>query len=119
MVKCTKRVAICLLFTAIIWTAGVLSDGTKRKEVLIPPPAALNQVFGVDRQVRHRIWETLSGSIQSDIRNVLDMNMARTYLRENVPGFLDMLKGTLGQDIFVNPLAPDLRKTVLAVLFLE
>ena len=85
MKKNLKRVVICALITAGVWSWGLICDRqTLRNEILRLHVVASSDSRS-DQAVKLRVRDAVLESISEDLRNVGDIDQAREYIRENLP----------------------------------
>ena len=80
-----KRIGICLLLAALMWTVGLVRDRAFLNRELIRLHVVANSDSDEDQAVKLRIRDAVLGSIRSDLKMVGDVNQAKAYLRENLP----------------------------------
>ena len=80
-----KRIGICLLLAALMWTVGLVRDRAFLNRELIRLHVVANSDSDEDQAVKLRVRDAVLGSIRSDLKMVGDINQAKAYLRENLP----------------------------------
>lgn len=80
-----KRIGICLLLAALMWTVGLVRDRAFLNRELIRLHVVANSDSDEDQAVKLRVRDAVLGSIRSDLKMVGDVNQAKAYLRENLP----------------------------------
>lgn len=80
-----KRIGICLLLAALMWTVGLVRDRAFLNRELIRLHVVANSDSDEDQAVKLRVRDAVLDSIRSDLKMVGDINQAKAYLRENLP----------------------------------
>lgn len=80
-----KRIGICLLLAALMWTVGLVRDRAFLNRELIRLHVVANSDSDEDQAVKLRVRDAVLDSIHSDLKMVGDINQAKAYLRENLP----------------------------------
>lgn len=80
-----KRIGICLLLAALMWTVGLVRDRAFLNRELIRLHVVANSDSDEDQAVKLRVRDAVLDSIRSDLKMVGDVNQAKAYLRENLP----------------------------------
>ena len=80
-----KRIGICLLLAALMWTVGIVRDRAFLNRELIRLHVVANSDSDEDQAVKLRVRDAVLDSIRSDLKMVGDVNQAKAYLRENLP----------------------------------
>lgn len=85
MKRLGKCVASCLLIAALVWTVGLLSDRKKLNEGLIRMHIVANSDSPGDQEIKLRVRDAVIASLESDLKQIGDMEAAKAYLKENLP----------------------------------
>lgn len=80
-----KRLGICLLLAALMWTVGLIRDRAFLNRELIRLHVVANSDSGQDQAVKLRVRDAVLESIRSDLAQVGNVEEAKAYLRENLP----------------------------------
>lgn len=90
-----KRIGICLLLAALMWTVGIVRDRAFLNRELIRLHVVANSDSDEDQAVKLRVRDAVLDSIRSDLKMVGDINQAKAYLRENLPKIQAVANRTL------------------------
>ena len=90
-----RRVLFCLLLTAILWTAFLITDREKLTDSLIRFHVIANSDSDEDQQIKLKVRDAVLSGIQEDLASVSDVSEARAYLEENLPKIRDIVRKTL------------------------
>lgn len=85
MVRCVKRICICLLIAAFVWCAGLLSDRNRLNESIIRLHVVANSDSDEDQRIKLQVRDAVLESIQTDIQKLSDTEEAEVYLQNNLP----------------------------------
>ena len=85
MKKTLKRIILCACFAAVLWTGELISDRQKLRDEILRLHVVAASDSQEDQAIKLRVRDAVLESISEDLRNVSDMEQARTYIRENLP----------------------------------
>ncbi len=85
MKKCVKRLFVCLLIAALVWTGALIADRKKLRSELIRLHVVAASDSDADRQIKLRVRDAVIESLQAQMRSFADMEQAKAYLQENLP----------------------------------
>lgn len=85
MKKCLKRIGICFLLAALVWTGTVIADRQLLREELIRLHVVAASDSAEDQALKLRVRDAVVESLQSDLENLADADQAKAYLQENLP----------------------------------
>lgn len=97
MRKLLKRIAICSFIAILCWSACLISDRQKLNQGLIRFHVVANSDSAEDQSIKLKVRDVILDSIQTDLRQISDVNDAREYLRENLPKLQNLIEETLDQ----------------------
>ncbi len=95
MRKLMKRVAFCALLAALVWCGTLLADRQKLNEDLIRLHVVANSDSEADQQIKLRVRDAVTESLQSAMSDVADVEQAKAYLQENLPKIQKIANETL------------------------
>ncbi len=95
MRKLMKRVAFCALLAALVWCGTLLADRQKLNEDLIRLHVVANSDSEADQQIKLRVRDAVTESLQSAMSDVADVEQAKAYLQENLPKIQKIATETL------------------------
>ena len=90
-----KRLGICLLLAALMWTVGLVRDRAFLNRELIRLHVVANSDSEEDQTVKLRVRDAVLESIRADLERVGDVEEAKAYLRENLPKIEKIANRTL------------------------
>jgi len=90
-----KRLGICLLLAALIWTVGLVRDRAFLNRELIRLHVVANSDSKEDQAVKLRVRDAVLESLRGDLEQVGDVEAAKAYLRENLPKIEKIANRTL------------------------
>ena len=85
MGKLWKRLGICLLLAAAVWTAGVIRDRSFLDRELVRFHVVANSDSGEDQKIKLQVRNAVLESLQSGMAQVSNVQQAKAYLQENLP----------------------------------
>lgn len=80
-----KRVGICLLLAALVWTGTVIADREKLRSELIRLHVVAASDSEEDQTLKLRVRDAVIESLQTELENLADAEQAKVYLQENLP----------------------------------
>ncbi len=95
MRKCLKRVGFCLLLAAFVWCGTVLADRQKLSEELVRLHVVANSDSQEDQQIKLRVRDAVTQSLEQAMEDFSDVEQAKAYLRENLPKLQKLANETL------------------------
>lgn len=90
-----KRLGICLLLAALMWTVGLVRDRAFLNRELIRLHVVANSDSEEDQAVKLRVRDAVLESLRGDLEQVGDVEEAKAYLRENLPKIEKIANRTL------------------------
>lgn len=113
MGKYGKRIGICLLAAALIWTAGLIRDRNLLKEEMIRLHVVGASDSEEDQAVKLQVRDAVLASLGADLGHLTDGDAAVAYLQEQLPkieaaangvleaaGFSDRVRVSLDMEAF-------------------
>lgn len=98
MKKGIKRVCICLVLAASVWTWALVGDRKQLNEELIRLHVVANSDSEADQAIKLRIRDAVIDSIQKDLAGISDVDAARSYLTENLPKIEETVRKALEKE---------------------
>ena len=95
MGKKWKQLLICACIPVMVWSYRLVADRRELREGLIRFHVVAHSDAPGDQAVKLRVRDAVLESIGKDLQNVADMDMARQYLRENLPKIRNVANQTL------------------------
>ena len=97
MYKFLKRLFICAAIALLCWSLGILSDRQELSKGLIRFHVVANSDSEEDQNIKLQIRDAVLESIQSDLKNIGDINAAKEYICENLPRIQNVANAALEQ----------------------
>ena len=85
MRKICRKVFVCFAIACFFWLGGALADKEKLKEELIRIHVVANSDSPEDQSRKYSVRDAVLNSLKSDLENISDADMARSYLEEKLP----------------------------------
>ena len=85
MQKLRKRIGICFLLAAIVWSLGILHDRKMLNDNLIRLHVVANSDMLQDQNIKLQVKDAVVESLKEDLAGISDISEARQYLSENLP----------------------------------
>lgn len=85
MRKSLKRLGICALIAALVWTAGIISNKQTLQNGLIRLHVVAASDSEEDQNLKLLVRDAVISSLRENMNHVKDMETAKAYLRENLP----------------------------------
>ena len=85
MRKMGRRVLFCLVLAATVWCAGLLADREKLNEELIRLHVVAASDSAEDQNIKLQVRDAVLAGLQQSMRDITDVEAAKTYLQENLP----------------------------------
>ena len=85
MKKLCKRILICAVFAACVWTWGVLKDREMLNNELLRLHVVANSDSQEDQAVKLRVRDAVVESLREEMAKITDFEQARAYIQENLP----------------------------------
>lgn len=85
MKKCLKRIGICFLLAALVWTGTVIADRQKLRGELVRLHVVANSDSPEDQAVKLRVKDAVVESLKNSMADLTDAEQAKAYLQENLP----------------------------------
>ena len=85
MRKSLKRLGICALIAALVWTAGIISNKQNLQNGLIRLHVVAASDSEEDQNLKLLVRDAVISSLRENMNHVKDMETAKAYLRENLP----------------------------------
>ena len=95
MRKLWKRLGICLLLAAALWTIGVIRDRSFLDRELIRFHVVANSDSDEDQKIKLQVRDAVLESLQSGMAQVSNVDQAKAYLQENLPKIENIANETL------------------------
>ncbi len=95
MRKSIKRVLICGLIAASVWSLSLIRDKQTLRDGLIRLHVVANSDSQQDQEIKLQVRDVVLSSIQKDLESVTDMQQAKAYLQENLPKIQQAANETL------------------------
>lgn len=97
MKKVLKRIGICLLLTAGIWTWSVITDRVKLREELIRLHVVAASDSGEDQTLKLMVRDAVVESLTEEMKNLTDTTEAMEYLQRILPQIENLAARVLRQ----------------------
>ena len=110
MRKAMKRVGICFLLAALVWTGTLIADKARLREELIRLHVVAASDSEADQALKLRVRDAITESLEQELANLTDVEQAKEYLQENLPKL-----ETLANRVLREAGCEDLAKVSLAV----
>ena len=85
MRKCMKRLGICFLIAALVWTGGLIADRARLRRELIRLHVVAASDSQEDQTIKLRVRDAVVESLREEMKNLKDVDQAKIYLQENLP----------------------------------
>ena len=95
MRKILKRVLICSLISAFLWTCGLIRDRNSLDSELIRLHVVANSDSETDQSIKLQVRDAVLAAVESDLEKIADMEQAKVYLQENLPKIQKIANDTL------------------------
>lgn len=95
MRKLMKRILICLIFSAFLWCGALLADRKTLQEDLIRLHVVANSDSPEDQNIKLKVRDAVTASLQRDLAKVADVEEAKAYLQENLPKIEEIANASL------------------------
>lgn len=95
MCKIIKRLLICALLVVFCWTWDIAADRKKLNDSLIRLHVVANSDETVDQEIKLQVRDAVLKSIQSDLRKIKDIRLAKEYIRDNLSRIQEAANETL------------------------
>ena len=97
MRKCMKRLGICFLIAALVWTGGLIADRARLRRELIRLHVVAASDSQEDQAIKLRVRDAVVESLREEMKNLKDVDQAKIYLQENLPK-IELLANRVLQD---------------------
>ena len=97
MRKCMKRLGICFLIAALVWTGGLIADRARLRRELIRLHVVAASDSQEDQTIKLRVRDAVVESLREEMKNLKDVDQAKIYLQENLPK-IELLANRVLQD---------------------
>ena len=95
MKKIMKRIVLCAVLSAGIWTWGILADRQTLNEELLRLHVVADSDSAADQNIKLKVRDAVIDSISADLANIADISQARCYIEENLPKIQQVANDTL------------------------
>ena len=95
MRKVIRRITVCFLLAALFWCGGLLCDRYQLRQNLIRLHVVANSDAFEDQQRKLMVRDAVMESIQKELQNVKDTELAKLYLQEKLPYIQLIAENTL------------------------
>lgn len=95
MEKAWKRILICGLLAAGLWTAGLVRDRQFLNRQLIRLHVIANSDREEDQRIKLQVRDAVLDSLREGLEGIGDVEQAKAYLRENLPKIQSVANRTL------------------------
>ena len=85
MRKALKRISICLMAAALVWTGALLGDRKILREELIRLHVVAASDCEEDQTLKLRVRDAVTESLSREMANLKDTEAAKAYLLQNLP----------------------------------
>ncbi len=85
MKKCLKRVGICFLLAAAVWSFMLIRDRNLLREELIRLHVVAASDSEEDQALKLRVRDAVVESLHREMQNLTDAEQAKAYLQRNLP----------------------------------
>lgn len=85
MKKLGKRLAICVLITALVWVGALLTDRQKLNQELIRLHVVANSDSPEDQAIKLQVRDAIRESLSADLAEIADTKKAYAYIQKNLP----------------------------------
>ena len=97
MRKAVKRIGICLMLAAIVWTIALIGDKNVLREELIRLHVVAASDSEEDQALKLRVRDAVTESLRREMANLKDVQSAREYLDTNLPKIQALAEDVLRQ----------------------
>lgn len=95
MKKLIRRIAFCLLLTALVWCGTLIADRQRLNEELIRLHIVANSDSAEDQSLKLQVRDAVTESLQKSLANVADVGQARAYVEDNLPKLQELANSVL------------------------
>ncbi len=95
MRKFWGRVGVCILATVFFWCGTLLSDRKQLRQELIRLHIVANSDSPQDQGYKLHVRDAVANSLQADLSQIADVELAKHYLQEKLPYIQKVAKETL------------------------
>lgn len=95
MKKILKRIVLCAVLSAGIWTWGVIADRQTLNEELLRFHVVADSDSAEDQNIKLKVRDAVIESISADLAKIGDISQARAYIEENLPKIQQVANDTL------------------------
>lgn len=95
MKKLIRRIAFCLLLTALVWCGTLIADRQRLNEELIRLHIVANSDSAEDQSLKLQVRDAVTESLQKSLANVADVGQARAYIEDNLPKLQELANSVL------------------------
>ena len=92
-----KRLGICFLIAALVWTGGLIADRARLRRELIRLHVVAASDSQEDQTIKLRVRDAVVESLREEMKNLKDVDQAKIYLQENLPK-IELLANRVLQD---------------------
>ncbi len=97
MYRCFKRVALCAAAAVIVWTGALLLERKQLSQALIRFHVVANSDTQRDQAIKLQVRDAVLASLESGMQDLGDVEVAKQYLRENLPKIQSTARNALVQ----------------------
>ena len=80
-----KRLGICFLIAALVWTGGLIADRARLRRELIRLHVVAASDSQEDQTIKLRVRDAVVESLQKAMTDIADVEQAKAYIRDNLP----------------------------------
>lgn len=95
MGKVIRRITACFLLAALFWCGGLLCDRYRLRQNLIRLHVVANSDTFEDQQRKLMVRDAVTASLEKELQNVKDTELAKLYLQEKLPYIQLIAENTL------------------------
>ncbi len=92
-----KRIMVCLVFAAAIWSVVLLTDRKTLNEDLIRLHVVANSDSSSDQEIKLRVRDAVLAGLRQDLSNIRDIQQAKTYLQYALPRIEKIAEAVLNE----------------------
>lgn len=85
MRKALKRIMVCLVTAALVWTGALIGDRKLLREELIRLHVVAASDSGEDQNLKLRVRDAVTESLKQEMANLGDVDAAKAYLQQHIP----------------------------------
>lgn len=85
MRKLWKRIIVCILIAACFWVGALVADRQRLREELVRLHVVGASNSAEDQQIKLQVKDAVVEYLRNAMRDIADVDQAKTYLRENLP----------------------------------